>query len=121
LIEEVVCGTVFEEIQEKIRFRIRDIAQIDFRNDFVHVTHGSILRVLENDAVGCAGFDALCSLALIEAPPVPLDHNCVFVVFSHQVSMQVPNHFTGRRIVHFWGYYSTAGVEEADESQGCLM
>ena len=83
LIEQGVRGTVFEEVQHEIRFRIRDIAQVDFGDDFVHIAHGSIQRMLENSTFGCASFNALCSLALIEAPPVLLDRSCVLVVFTH--------------------------------------
>jgi hypothetical protein len=103
LIENGICGTVFEEIQEKIRVRLRDIPQIDFGDDFVHVAHGSIQRMLENYAVGCARFDASYSLALIEAPPVLLDYSCVFIVFPHQISVQVLNYITGRSVSHFGG------------------
>lgn len=118
LIEERGRGAVLEEIQKIVRSGICEITQIDFWGEFVNVAQRSIQRMSEKNAVGCASSKTLDSLALIEASPVLLDHGCVFVVFPHEVLVQILDHITSRRLIHLGGTSVAVDAGELEESQG---
>lgn len=77
LFVEGFCSSMLQKIQQIIRFRLRDVAQIPFRHDFIDIAHGSILGVLQNQTFSSTSLYGLSSLICVKGAP-NLFNSCLY-------------------------------------------